>query len=207
MPTVDVLNINAQKAGEIDLRDDIFSVEPKPHLLHLLVRMQLAAKRKGTACTKTRSEVMGTSKKPWRQKGTGRARIGTRSSPIWRGGGVIFGPKPRDYSFNVPKKVKRAAVRTALSLKLKEDKLTVLEDFELPEIRTKQFIVHKDALSLKSALIVIDGENINLEKSARNVPKIKVLKTAGLNVFDMLHYDKLILTRNTIEYIEKVYGP
>ena len=207
MPTVDVLDINAQKAGEIDLRDDIFSVEPKLHLLHLIVRMQLAAKRQGTACSKTRSEVMGTSKKPWRQKGTGRARIGTRASPVWRGGGVIFGPKPRDYSFHVPKKTKKAAVRTALSLKLKEDKLTVLDNFDLPEIRTKQFIVHKQALNLNSALIVIDDDNINLQKSARNVPNIKVLKTAGLNIFDMLNHDKLILTRNTIDYIEKVYGP
>lgn len=207
MPTVDVLDINAQKAGEILLRDDIFAIEPKHHLLHQVVRRQLAIKRQGTACTKTRSEVMGTSKKPWRQKGSGRARIGTRASPLWRGGGIVFGPKPRDYSFHIPKKTKRLAVRSALSLKLQNEKITILDHFDLPEIRTKQFIVHKEALKLSNALIVVDGENLNLYKSARNVPNIKVLMAGGLNIFDILRHDQLVLTRNAIEYIEKVYGP
>jgi len=205
MPVADVLDIDAQKIGEITLREDIFSVEPKVHLFPLVLRMQLAAKRQGTACTKTRSEVRGSSRKPWRQKGTGRARAGTRSSPLWRGGGVIFGPKPRPFGLKVPQKVKKAAFRSALSLKVQGKKLTVLEHFDLPEIRTKQFVEHKDKLHLGNALIVIDGENTNLRKSARNVPEIKVLMSAGLNLFDLLRYDQLVLTRGAVEYIEKVY--
>jgi large subunit ribosomal protein L4 len=206
MPTVDVLDKDAQRVGEIGLRDDIFSVELKPHLLHFVLRCQLAAKRMGTASTKTRSEVRATGRKPWRQKGTGRARTGTRGSPIWRGGGVVFGPKPRDYSLRVPKKMKRAAVRCALSLKLSEAKLLVLERFDLPEIRTKSFVEHKDKLALKNALIIVNGENTNLQKSARNVPGIKVLKTEGLNLFDILRHDQLVLTREAVETIERVYG-
>ncbi len=207
MPTVDVLDKDAQKVGEIGLRDDIFSVEQKPHLFHFVLRAQLAARRMGTACTKTRSEVRATKRKPWRQKGTGRARSGTRGSPIWRGGGIVFGPKPRTYGFHVPKKMKKAAVRSALSLKLSESKLTVLERFDLPEIRTKIFVGHKERLKLENALIVVNGENANLHKSARNVPGVKVLKTEGLNLFDLLRYDQLVLTKEAIEYIERVYGP
>lgn len=206
MPTVDVLDADAQKVGEITLRDDIFAVEQRPHLLHFIIRYQLAAKRKGTASTKTRSEVRATGRKLWRQKGTGRARTGTRSSPLWRGGGVVFGPKPRDYGFRVPKKMKKAAVRSALSLKLNEDKLLILERFDLPEIRTKVFVAHKEKLKLENALIVVNGENENLQKSARNVPGIKVLKTQGLNLFDILRHDHLVLTREAIDYIERVYG-
>jgi len=206
MPTVDVLNIDAQKVGEIALRDDIFAVEPKPHLLHFVLRYQLAAKRSGTASTKTRSEVRATGSKPWRQKGTGRSRSGTRSSPLWRGGGVVFGPKPRDYGLRVPKKMKKAAVRSALSLKLTEEKLLILERFDLPEIRTKTFVTHKEKLKLGNVLIVVNGENANLQKSARNVRGVKVLKTEGLNLFDILRHDQLVLTKEAIEYIERVYG-
>ena len=206
MPTVDVLNKDAQHVDEIVLRDDIFSVEPKPHLFHFVIRCQLAARRTGTASTKTRSEVKATGRKLWRQKGTGRARTGTRASPLWRGGGVVFGPKPRNYEMRVPKKMKKAAVRCALSLKLSESKLLVLERFDLPEIRTKTFVAHKEKLKLANALIIVDGENANLQKSARNVPGIKVLKTEGLNLFDILRHDQLVLTREAIEYIERVYG-
>ena len=207
MPTVDVLDKDAQRVDEIVLRDDIFAVEQKPHLFHFIIRCQLAAKRVGTASTKTRSEVKATGRKLWRQKGTGRARTGTRASPVWRGGGIVFGPKPRDYGVRVPKKMKKAAVRCALSLKLLEAKLLVLERFELPEIRTKAFVSHQEKLKLKNALIVVDGENENLRKSARNVPGIKGLQTAGLNLFDILRHDQLVLTRDTIETIERVYGP
>ena len=207
MPVVDVLDLDAQKTGEITLRDDIFGAEPKIHLFPMVLRMQFAAKRQGTACTKTRSEVRGSSKKPWRQKGTGRARSGTRSSPLWRGGGVIFGPKPRTGGLpKVPRKTKKAALRSAFSLKYRENKLTVLDHFDLPEIRTQQFVQHKNKLSLHKALIIIDGENTNLQKSARNVPHIKVLMSGGLNLFDILRYDQLVLTRGAVEYIEKVYG-
>ena len=206
MPTVDVLDKDAQKVGEIGLRDDIFSVEVKPHLFHFVLRYQLAAKRMGTASTKTRSEVKATGRKLWRQKGTGRARTGTSGSPLWRGGGVVFGPKPRDYGLRVPKKMKKAAVRCALSLKLTESKLLVVERFDLPEIRTKSFVGHKEKLKLESALIIVNGENANLHKSARNVPGIKVMKTEGLNLFDILRHDQLVLTKEAIEYIERVYG-
>jgi len=206
MPTVDVLDKDAQKVGEIGLRDDIFSVEQKPHLFHFVLRYQLAAKRMGTASTKTRSEVKATGRKLWRQKGTGRARTGTSGSPIWRGGGVVFGPKPRDYGLRVPKKMKKAAVRCALSLKLSEAKLLVVERFDLPEIKTKSFVGHKEKLKLESALIIVNGENANLQKSARNVPGIKVMKTEGLNLFDILRHDQLVLTKEAIEYIERVYG-
>ena len=203
---MDVLDVDARKVGEVALRDDIFAVEPKPHLLHFVIRYQLAAKRMGTASTKTRSEVRATGRKLWRQKGTGRARTGTRASPLWRGGGVVFGPKPRPYGFHVPKKVKKAAVRSALTLKLNEEKLLVLEHFDMPEIRTKTFVGHKEKLKLKNALIVVNGENENLQKSARNVQGIKVLKTHGLNLFDILRHDQLVLTREAIDYIERVYG-
>jgi large subunit ribosomal protein L4 len=206
MPTVDVLDKDAQKVGEIGLRDDIFSVAQKPHLFHFVLRYQLAAKRMGTASTKTRSEVRATGRKLWRQKGTGRARTGTSGSPLWRGGGVVFGPKPRDYGLRVPKKMKKAAVRCALSLKLTESKLLIVERFDLPEIKTKNFVGHKEKLKLESALIIVNGENANLHKSARNVPGIKVMKTEGLNLFDILRHDHLVLTKEAIEYIERVYG-
>lgn len=206
MPTVDVMDLDAQKVGQIDLRDDIFALDPKPHLFHLVLRVQQAAKRRGTASTKTRGEVRATSRKPWRQKGTGRARIGTRSSPLWRGGGIIFGPKPRAYDLRVNKKVKKAAMRSAFSLRLREEKLLVLEHFDLPEIRTKDFVAHKTKLALSNALIVVAGENVHLQKSARNVPGIKVLRTAGLNLLDILRHDQLVLTRDAIDYIERVYG-
>ena len=206
MASIDVLDINANRTGEISLRDDIFDMEPKLHLFPLIIRMQMAARRQGTACCKTRVEVKASGKKPWKQKGTGRARSGTRASPIWRGGGVTFGPKPRDYDFKVPRKVKKAALRSALSLKYRERRLLVLDRFELPEVKTQQFLVHKNKLQLGTALIVIDGENPNLQKSARNVPEVKVLRTAGLNLYDILRYDHLVLTRDAIDYIERVYG-
>lgn len=206
MPTVDVLDTNAQKTGELSLRDDVFSVEPNVYLFSLVLRRQLAARRSGTACTKSRSEVRASRRKPWRQKGTGRARSGSRGSPLWRGGGVIFGPKPRDYKLKVPRKVKKAAMRSALSLKVRENQLVVLEHFDMPDIRTKQFVQSKENLGLNKALIVFEGENTNLERSSRNVPDVKVLKTAGLNLYDVLRYDQLVLTRGAVEYIERVYG-
>ena len=206
MPIVDVLDIDAQKTGEISLPDDIFSAEPNPQLFPLVIRAQLGAKRQGSACSKTRSEVRGSSKKPWLQKGTGRARSGTRQSPLWRGGGVIFGPKPQSYRVKLTNKTKKAAVRSAFSLRFRENQLTILENFDLPEIRTRQFLEHKKKLNLSKALIVVDGESKNLHKSARNVPNVKVLMSAGLNLFDILRHDQLVLTRGAVEYIEKVYG-
>lgn len=206
MPTVDVLDLEGRKIEEVTLIDSIFGIEPKQHLFHAVIQMQMAAKRRGTACTKTRSEVRASGHKPWRQKGTGRARVGTRSSPLWRGGGVVFGPKPRSYAFRIPKKVKKAAMRSALSLKVRENKLLVVNDFDLPEIRTKSFVSVMKKLKLLDSLIVLNEGNTNLQRSAQNVPGVKVLKTAGLNLYDILNYDQLVLTRDSLPYIEKVYG-
>lgn len=206
MPTVDVLDLNGERVGEMVLRDDIFAVEPKPHLFYTLIRAQLAAIRRGTACTKTRSEVRASTKKPWRQKGTGRARAGTRSSPLWRGGGVVFGPKPRSYALSVPRGVKKAAMRSALSLKLQEQKMKILAHFDLPQIKTKAFLHYRDKLGLQNALIVVEGPNENLYKSARNVQGIKVLPASGLNLFDLLRHEQVVLTQDAVAHVERVYG-
>lgn len=206
MPTVDVLDLNGERVGEVVLRDDVFAVEPKPHLFHTLIRAQLAAIRRGTACTKTRSEVRGSTKKPWRQKGTGRARAGTRSSPLWRGGGIVFGPKPRSYALGVSRSVKKAAMRSALSLKLREHRMKILAHFDLPQIKTKTFLQYRDRLGLQNALIVVEGRNENLYKSARNVQGVKVLPASRLNLFDLLHHEHLVLTQDAVAQVERVYG-
>ncbi|MGI9570366.1 MAG: 50S ribosomal protein L4, partial [Desulfobulbia bacterium] len=170
MSTVDVKNIKNEKVGEIELSDQIFNREVKEYLLHDVVRMQRAAKRAGTASTKTRGDVAGSGAKPWRQKGTGRARAGTRKSPIWRGGGVTFGPKPRDFSFKLNRKVKQQAVSMALSARLQEGNLVVLDALVLDQIKTKDFVSIMNVLELNNALIVIDAEDENLCLSSRNVP-------------------------------------
>ncbi|CAO0820047.1 50S ribosomal subunit protein L4 [Desulfarculales bacterium] len=203
MPTVEVYNANMQKVGEIELSEAVFGAEIKPYLLHEVVVWQLAKRRQGNACTKSRHEVRGGGKKPWRQKGTGRARSGSRRSPLWRGGGVAFGPKPRDYSYTLPKKVKKAALKVALSDKLKEEKLTVLRDFDLSEIKTKAFVEVLGRFATNNALIVTAGPDLHLEKSSRNVPKIKVLRVEGLNVYDILRYDRLLLLEPAVVRIEE----
>jgi large subunit ribosomal protein L4 len=192
-----------QKVGEIELSEAVFGAEIKPYLLHEVVVWQLAGRRQGNACTKTRREVRGGGKKPWRQKGTGRARSGSRRSPLWRGGGVAFGPKPRDYSYTLPKKVKKAALKVALSDKLKEQKLTVMRGFDLSGIKTKAFVEVLKRFSTDDALIVTAGPDLNLEKSSRNVAKIKVLRAEGLNVYDILRYDRLLLLEPAVARIEE----
>jgi len=203
MSTVEVKNIQNEKVGEIELSDQIFNREIKEYLLHDMVRMQRAAKRAGTASTKTRKDVRGSSAKPWRQKGTGRARAGTRKSPIWRGGGVAFGPKPRDYSFKLNRKVKKQAVSMALSARFQEGNLVVLDDFTLEQIKTKDFINVMNTLDLSTALIVIDEDNENLSKSSRNVNGFKVLNVGGLNVYDILLHGKLVLLQPAISSLEE----
>ena len=203
MSTVEVKNIKNEKVGEIELNDEIFNLEVKGYLLHDVVRMQRAAKRAGTACTKTRSEVRGSSAKPWRQKGTGRARSGTRRSPIWRGGGVAFGPKPRDYSFKLNRKVKKQAVAMAMSARLQEGNLVVLDDFTMDQIKTKDFVQVMNTLALDTALIVIEDSNENLTKSSRNVNGFKVLNSEGLNVYDILLHNKLVLLQPAITSLEE----
>jgi len=203
MPTVDIYDANKQKVGDIELSDAVFAVELRPHLLHEVVVWQLACRRKGTASTKTRTEVRGGGRKPWRQKGTGRARAGTRRSPLWRGGGIVFGPKPRDYSYRPPRKVRREALRVALSDKLREDKLLVLKSFGLEEIKTKAFAEVLGRFEADSALVVTDGPDRVLELSSRNLPKVKVLRAEGLNVYDILKYDHLVLLESAVKPVQE----
>lgn len=202
MPLVNVYNIEFKKVSEIELDDVVFGADVNEALLHEVVRMQMAARRSGTASTKERSDVHGSSRKLWRQKGTGRARVGNIRSPLWRKGGVVFGPHPRDYSFKMPKKMRRSALRSALSLKIREEKIIVLSDFPLDEIKTKKFQAVIDRLGLKTALFVLDQANAVLEKSSRNIPEIKMIRSEGLNVYDILKYQHLVLLEPSVKKIE-----
>lgn len=203
MSTVTIINKNNESVGELELNDTIFNREVKEHILHEVVRMQRAGWRSGNASTKTRVEVRGGGRKPWRQKGTGRARSGTRSSPIWRGGGVAFGPKPRDYSFKVNRKVRKQAVSMALSARLQEGNLIVMDDFSMDQIKTKDFLSIMGRLQIENGLIVMDVNSDNLVKSSRNVNGYKVLSTEGLNVYDILLHKKVVLVQPVIENLEK----
>jgi large subunit ribosomal protein L4 len=203
MAQCDLYNLEKKKVGKIELKDQIFASPVKPYLFHEVTTWQLAKRRRGTADTKERSDVRGGGRKPWKQKGTGRARAGTSRSPIWRGGGTTFGPQPRDYDYPLPKKVRMAALRSALSLRLQEGKLLLLDAFASPEIKTKAFVKAMEGLGIKSAVLVTDGENLNLERSARNVPWVKVLRHNGLNVYDILKYEHLIILKPAIEKIEE----
>lgn len=193
MPVVDIYNVNKEKVGEIDLKEDIFGVEIKPHVLHEVVVWQRACRRSGTASTKTRGEVSGGGRKPWRQKGTGRARAGSIRSPLWRGGGTVFGPKPRSYAYTLPKKVRRAALKMALTSKLANGRLLVLDDYPYNRPKTKEFVQVLKNFELDKVLVVTPEVNQTLELSARNVPYVQVLPVAGLNVYDILRYDHLLL--------------
>jgi len=203
MPLVKVYSTAKRKVSEMELDERVFNVEIKDHLLHDVVRMQLANMRAGTASTKNRSAVRGGGRKPYRQKGTGRSRAGSRRSPLWRGGGVIFGPAPRDFGFNPPKKVRKQALRVALSARAAGGKLLVLNQFELKEIKAKSFVEILARLGMEKALIVIGEENFNLERSARNIPGVKVLRVEGLNVFDILNHENLILVKDAVEKIQE----
>ena len=203
MSTVNIVNTKNERVGEIELNDGVFNREVKEHILHEVVRMQRAARREGNACTKTRIEVSGGGRKPWRQKGTGRARAGSRTSPLWRGGGVAFGPKPRDYSFKLNKKVKQQAVAMAISARFQEGNLIVVDDFSLEKIKTKDFVGVMNVLDVGNGLIVVDNASENLTKSSSNVNGYKVLSSEGLNVYDILLHKKLILVQPVIESLEK----
>lgn len=202
MPKVTVCNSNNEEVGEIELNDEIFDVPIKSHLLHEVVNMQLAKRRSGSASTKGRSEVRGGGRKPWRQKGTGRSRAGTRSSPLWRGGGVTFGPKPRDFTPKVSKKIRQQALKMALTAKCKDNQMVVLEGIDLSEIKTKAVVELLKIFELESVLLVIPEHDDVLEKSARNVPHTKVLRTDGLNVYDILKYRHLMLMKDAVPKIE-----
>ena len=203
MAVTEVINIKKEKVGEVDLNDDLFGVDVDAHLLHSVVRMQRAARRSGNACTKTRVEVRGSSAKPFRQKGTGRARAGSKQSPLWRGGGVTFGPKPRSYSFKLTKKVKRKGLKMALSARVAEESCIVLDDFTMDEIKTKNFVSIMKELDLANALIVVPESNEKLERSSRNVHGFKVIQSVGLNVYDVLNHKQLVLLQNSVEQLEK----
>ena len=188
------------------LPDSIFGVAVRPHLLHQAVVMQLNNRRAGTASTKTRGEVRGSGRKPWRQKGSGRARAGSVRSPIWVGGGTVFGPAPRDYSYRIPKKARRQAVLSALSLKRQEDKLVVVEPEDVSEIKTRLMAEALAALGVGKSLLVIGDRDEKIELSARNLPDVKVLRVAGLNVYDVLRFEHLVLTREALQKIEERFS-
>ena len=202
MPIVDVLNIKGEKVSQTELAESLFNVEVKPTVIHEVLTHQLSSKRAGNACVKNRSDVSGSTRKLYRQKGTGRARRGDIKSPLLRGGGVIFGPKPKLYKNNVPKRVKKLALRMALSTKLKENNLLVLDRFELENIKTREVIRAIKALKVEKALIVSDTKNENLELSSRNIPDIKVLRSEGLNLYDVLKYEYLVLLEPSIKSLE-----
>jgi len=202
MAVIEVKNIKGEKVSEVEMPDSIFNVEPKKSVLHEVVCMQLAAKRSGTASVKRRSDVKGTGAKSFRQKGTGRVRQGDVKSPLLRGGGVIFGPNPRSYTMKVHKKVKRLALKMALSSKLKEEMITVLDSFSLDQIKTKSVVSVLETLKLVNTLIVVDAKNEELELSSKNIPGVKVLRVEGLNVYDILKYKNLVLLEASIKNIE-----
>ncbi|MBT8490398.1 MAG: 50S ribosomal protein L4 [Deltaproteobacteria bacterium] len=203
MSVLSVYDIGKNKVSEIEISDSVFGVPVKEHLISDVIKMQLASRRQGTASTKRRSEVRGGGKKPWRQKGTGRARVGTIRSPLWRGGGIVFGPRPRDYSFRIPKKVKKAALKSALSLKVMEEKLFILRDFPMDEIKTKRFKEVLDRFELKSVLFVLDKADAVLEKSSKNIKEVKMMRSEGINVYDLIKYDNLILLEPSVKMIER----
>ncbi len=202
MAVADVFDIEKKKVAEVELNDAIFGAEVNEATIHDVVKMQLASRRSGTHATKGRSDVSGGGKKPWRQKGTGRARSGTSRSPIWRGGGIVFGPQPRDYSYSVPKKVRKKALISVLSMKVKEEKMTVLQNFPMETISTKAFKKVVDLFGLKKTLFVIDQDNAVLMKSSRNLRNVKMIRSEGLNVYDVLNYEHLVLLEPSIKKIE-----
>ena len=206
MANVAVYNMEGKEVDKIELNDSIFGVEINEHLVHMAVLQQLANKRQGTQKAKTRSEVRGGGRKPWRQKGTGHARQGSTRSPQWTVGGVVFAPKPRDYSFKMNKKEKRIALLSALSSKVADNKIVVLDAFNLDEVKTKKFAEVMSNLKVDKALVVIEGENKNVVLSGRNIPTVKVSATNEINTYDVLKYETLVVTKAAVEKLEEVYA-
>ena len=206
MANVSVYNIEGKQVGSIELNYAVFGVEVNEHLVHMAVVNQLANNRQGTQSAKTRSEVSGGGRKPWRQKGTGHARQGSTRAPQWTGGGIVFAPKPRDYSFKMNKKEKRIALLSALSSKVAESKIVVLDEFKLDEIKTKKFVEVMNNLKVENALVVLEGENKNVVLSGRNIPSVKVTATNEINTYDVLKYTTLVVTKAAVEKLEEVYA-
>ena len=206
MANVAVYHIVGQEVGTLELNDAVFGVEVNEHLVHMAVVNQLANKRQGTQKAKTRSEVSGGGRKPWRQKGTGHARQGSTRSPQWTGGGVVFAPTPRDYSFKMNKKEKRAALKSALTAKVEENKFIVIDEIALSEIKTKSIANMLKGLDVSKALVVLEDGNVNAEISARNIADVKTAKTNTINVFDVLKYNTVVATKAAVQAIEEVYA-
>ena len=207
MANVSVYNIEGKEVGKIDLSDAVFGVEVNEHLVHMAVVSQLANNRQGTQKAKTRSEVSGGGRKPWRQKGTGHARQGSTRAPQWTGGGVVFAPTPREYSFKMNKKEKAGAIKSALTSRVNEEKFFVLDSLKFDEIKTKKMVNVLDSLKVEKALVVLDGEdNANVALSARNIAGVRVVAFNAINVYDILKYDTVVATKNAVEKIEEVYA-
>lgn len=206
MANVAVYNMEGKKVDKIELNDSIFGVEINEHLVHMAVLQQLANKRQGTQKAKTRSEVRGGGRKPWRQKGTGHARQGSTRSPQWTGGGVVFAPTPRDYSFKLNKKEKRAALKSALTSRVVENKFVVVDELKLDEIKTKKFVEVLKNLNVEKALVVLNDMDEKVIASAANIPTVKTTQTNELNVFDVLKYDTVVVTKAAVATIEEVYA-
>ena len=206
MANVAVYNMEGKEVGSLELNDAIFGVEVNEHLVHMAVLQQLANNRQGTQKAKTRSEVSGGGRKPWRQKGTGHARQGSTRAPQWTGGGVVFAPVPRDYSFKLNKKEKRAALKSALTSRVNESKFVVVDELKLDEIKTKKMVSVLDALKVKKALVVLDGDNENVAKSAKNIAGVRAVAVNAINVYDILKYETVIITKAAVSKIEEVYA-
>ncbi len=203
MAKADVVNIQGEKVGEVELNDAIWNADVKPYLIHDVVVMQLNNRRRGTSAAKTRGEVRGGGRKPYRQKGTGRARAGSYTSPLFVGGGTVFGPKPKEYRMSVPKKVRKAALRSALTTRNDGEGLKILDKLEFEAISTKNFAAVMKTLNLSKPLLVINGKNETLEKSARNIPHTKVLRVQGLNVYDVIRHEQFVVTVDALQKIEE----
>ena len=206
MANVSVYNMEGKEVGTLELNDAVFGVEVNEHLVHLAVVAQLANKRQGTQKAKTRSEVSGGGRKPWRQKGTGHARQGSTRAPQWTHGGVVFAPVPRDYSFKLNKKEKRAALKSALTSRVAENKFIVVDSLKLDAIKTKDFARVMNNLKVEKALVVLNDMDINVIKSASNIPNVKTAQTNEINVFDVLKYDTVVVTKDAVKTIEEVYA-
>ncbi|SHM31031.1 large subunit ribosomal protein L4 [Anaerosporobacter mobilis DSM 15930] len=206
MANVSVYNIEGKEVGSIELNEAVFGVEINEHLVHMAVVQQLANKRQGTQSAKTRAEVRGGGRKPWKQKGTGHARQGSTRSPQWTGGGVVFAPKPRNYSFKMNKQEKLAAIQSALTSRVNASKLVVLDELNFPEVKTKQMKAVLDNLKVSKALVVLGEKNDNVVLSARNLPTVRTALTNTINVYDILKYDTLVLTKDAVAKIEEVYA-
>ena len=206
MANVSVFNLEGNEVGTLELNDAVFGVEVNEHLVHMAVVAQLANKRQGTQKAKTRSEVSGGGKKPWRQKGTGHARQGSTRAPQWTGGGVVFAPVPRDYSFKLNKKEKRAALKSALTSRVNENKFIVVDSLNFDEIKTKNFKAVMDNLKVSKALVVLDEESTNAAISAKNIPTVKTARVNTINVYDILKYNTVVATKAAVASIEEVYA-